>query len=901
MSFFRFERNTLRGLLFQLGFTAFAAWLTWPIYGDSYLAVVLTVAVALGVFGAKLLVSRSAGWLTRSLFGLFGAVLVGPIVASPGIFNSGSAMLTNWTNSVTSIVFGWKQLVTIDPPVGTYHGLMTPAFLVFFVANLLAGLAVFGQEKRRWLAVLPFFAMVLFAFAFGQESISDKTNIFGLVIDVPSSWVSGLIILMASVKYLTPRPGKRPRLDVGAIRNVRALGRQAFQLGGSWGLVLAALLVVSLVLGISSVSNREVLRSAPPAQFTGQELSPLSLYRQNFTDPKKLNQPIFSFTTNDPNLDRIRVAVMTHFNGQVYTVQNDQGQELQFQLLPAALTSNDGGAKTAETKFELTDRNSVWLPLVNNVSKVDFAGAQAQTLGDHFYFNRPTNSGALLGPGVPGGSIDYTVTSFVDSQVDPATITPTANSVCTDANSPESVVPQSVCEWLDMQNADLSNGSGFETLIQTLRSRGYLSHSIDKPQGATNWTTELSGYKFTSARAGHSTGRIDQMFKDLISVQNATPKGAPKYKLVATAGDDEQFAVAAAMLAQAAGFDARVVMGFKTGADTPGQAVPNCSADKCLGKNLTAWVEISSDGASWMPIDVTPQFKYPITPPVVNNDFKQNGSSPDQNNATVVPPMQPQPNQCNGKECPTPPVVPPCIICIIGEILKDVLVVALIATVILGPPAAIILGKRRRRRNRQQANTLAKRITGAWDEYVDNLIDLGERGLRRLPANETRPELLAKAAKINEALLSSEYAKAMVRFTDFAAFAPEEPNPDYEREVWTFVDSEFEKSTAELSRYRRIRVLLSLRSIIYRASAPEANTVNQRRIGSEGSTFTAFVQVAKLGVVEGYEWAQPRVKKFVDARLPFLNKVFAKVAPKVTKLVKARSKADDGKTENSND
>jgi hypothetical protein len=282
--------------------------------------------------------------------------------------------------------------------------------------------------------------------------------------------------------------------------------------------------------------------------------------------------------------------------------------------------------------------------------------------------------------------------------------------------------------------------------------------------------------------------------------------------------------------------------------------------------------------------------------------LKQHESNPGQDNASVLPPAQQDPT--NGQ------VPPPCsggwFVCdfhwdTFWTVVEVIALTALGLGVVLGPPFAIILGKRRRRRNRldPEKTTLAMRITGAWDEYVDNLIDLGERGLRRLPANETRPELLVKAAKANQALAQSQYAQAMVRFTDFAAFAPEEPNPDYEREVWNFVDTEFAKSTSELSRYRKLRVLLSLRSIIYRASAPEANTVNVRRYGSDGSTFNAFVTVAKLGIVEGYEWLQPRVKKFVDEKAPFLNKVSAKVAPNLQKLVsKCKTKNDAAETNN---
>ena len=414
----------MRGLFYQLGFTLFAAWLTWPIYGDSYLAIVLVVATGLGILGARALVARSVSWLGRVLFGVVVVVLVGPLVSAPGIWASTATILRNWSEAVTSIVFGWKQLVTIDPPIGTYHGLMTPAFVVFFVSSLLAGLAISGNQKRQWFAIVPFFAMILFAFAFGQENIDDKTTILGVTFDVPSTFVSGLIILIASIKFLTPTPGKKPKFDFGALRNIRALTRQTIQFGGSWALVLSSLLVVAIVLGLNSASTREVLRSSPPPKFTGEELSPLSLYRQNFTNPQKLNGEVLTYSSNDATLERIRVAVLTSFNGQVFSVENENGEPIAFRLLPSALTSEAGSGKAAETRITLQSRTSAWLPLVDKVSKVEFDGAQAQDFGDNFYFNRPTNSGALLGDEVPAGSVSYTVESVGSGDsADPASIT----------------------------------------------------------------------------------------------------------------------------------------------------------------------------------------------------------------------------------------------------------------------------------------------------------------------------------------------------------------------------------------------------------------------------------------------------------------------------------------------
>lgn len=889
MKLLKFEKSAVRGTLYQLGFTFFAAWIIWPIYSDPYFFVVLAASVVLGFGGAVAISQKTSTWLSQALFALIAVVLIGPFIASPAIFTSGSGFLRNWVDAVSALIFGWKQLVTIDPPVGSYHGLMTPAFVVFFLANFLAALVVYGKSRRQWLAIIPFFGMVIFAFAFGQTTVEETTNIFGIQLGIPSSYFSGLVILIASIRFLTPRQGKRSGFQLPSFNGFGSLSRKTVQVGSSWFLVLASLLVVSLVLGANSVSSRQVLRSATPANFESDDLSPLSLYRQNFTNVSKLGREILRFETTNSGIDRIRLAVMTNFDGQVFKVENAEGSPLSFSLLPAALVADKPGVKTTKTQIELLSRDSVWLPLVENVSKVEFAGPEAQSFGDNFYFNRTTESGALLGSEFPEGSVVYTVSSFVDSEaVDPGQILSSPSRVCSDALNGEGFVPTSLCDWLDVQSEDLSNAVGFEKLIKTLRARGYLTHSLDLPTTAGNWTELLGGsYAFVSAKAGHALGRIDQMFKDLLAVQKANKPGVPNSKLVATSGDDEQFATAAALLARAAGFESRVVLGFKTVSSEPNPGVAPCSNGVCAGKNLSAWIEISSGDSIWLPIDVTPQYKNRPLPPPVQEGLIQEEANPSQDDATVVPPSPVSPaDSCKDQDpseevdtCGTPPVcdvgVFSWFICEAGwlQILSGAGLGVLILSALLGPPAAVILGKRRRRRNRQNAPTLAERITGAWDEYIDNLIDLGERGLRRLPANETRPELLVKAAIANQELSNSPFARAMVRYTDAAAFAPYEPNPADEQVVWQFVDTEFARASQELSRLRRIRVALSLRSILFRASAPEANQVNLRRIGPQGSTFSAFVSVARQGVFEGYDWLKPRVSKFVKHRLPFLQKL----------------------------
>ncbi|UUT36540.1 transglutaminase-like domain-containing protein [Microbacterium elymi] len=73
--------------------------------------------------------------------------------------------------------------------------------------------------------------------------------------------------------------------------------------------------------------------------------------------------------------------------------------------------------------------------------------------------------------------------------------------------------------------------------------------------------------------------------------------------LVAATGDDEQFSVAVALIAEELGFPARVVVGARlSGPDT---GVPLCAEGVCTGGTITAWTEVRSASGQWVPIDIT--------------------------------------------------------------------------------------------------------------------------------------------------------------------------------------------------------------------------------------------------------------------------------------------------------
>src|SRR5690606_13282632 len=77
---------------------------------------------------------------------------------------------------------------------------------------------------------------------------------------------------------------------------------------------------------------------------------------------------------------------------------------------------------------------------------------------------------------------------------------------------------------------------------------------------------------------------------------------------VAAVGDDEQFSVAVALIAQELGFPARIVYGARLTGE-PG--LPVCADGVCRAGDLAAWVEVRSSAGDWIAVDVTPQHTQP--------------------------------------------------------------------------------------------------------------------------------------------------------------------------------------------------------------------------------------------------------------------------------------------------
>src|SRR5690606_8723509 len=109
--------------------------------------------------------------------------------------------------------------------------------------------------------------------------------------------------------------------------------------------------------------------------------------------------------------------------------------------------------------------------------------------------------------------------------------------------------------------------------------------------------------------------------------------------------------------------------------------------------------------------------------------------------------------------------------------------------------------KVRRRSLRRKAASPLARITGGWREFEDAVIDHGYTP----PPAATRHEVAATIGGDTSLLVATA--------TDRATFAPGRPTADEAAKLWQAVDELTTSMDAGLTRWQRLRVMISLRSL----------------------------------------------------------------------------------------
>lgn len=801
-------------LLLSAAATALGAASAMPIYRTPRVWLVVGVgwALAAGIVWC----GRRWSWGLMTPVALIAAFVAGVVpLAVPGALATGPAgWLRGLSDGLASVALGWKQLLTLALPVGSYQAVLVPLLVVTMtVAATIVALALAGRRAAPF-AALPVLAPVLFGVVFGASQVSAPLNLGPLRIQAPRElalWAGACVIGAVWVAWSSGIE-RRAALRLGR------LGQPVERAGGvrrnTAVRALSAALIALVALGTGTLiapavgAERTVPRdSVDPQLVVRQQTSPLASYRSAKRD-EQFSRTLFTVSGDGALPKRLRIAVLDDYDGVDFFV--DPGGDGRFTRFP----SGDPIAKPTEVRIRIDGYRGIWLPVAPPLAEPPaFLGPRAAELSDSFYVNR----GSWAAIAVPGGSglragDEYSARMSASGDAKPAERPANAKPLLDLERTPQ------LKRWLDEQRL-AADRDGLLEAIDRLRQRGYLSHSLTDGEGERDWIAALApqyGTRFVPSAGGHSIARIEQLFQQLNEQQAAAGETSDERALVAGIGDDEQFAAAAALVARAMGYDSRVVLGVRLGGERDGvPGVPAC-AEACTGENLAAWIEVRGDRGGWAPVDTSPQVAMPPVTLDRGEQLPEFPTVPEDRNATVADPPT------GSSSDSTDPVPDPqrSSFAALWPILKGVGLSALTLLLLALPLLFVPLAKRLRGRRRRQATAPEVRALGAWDELVDGYADSGAapraRGSRRDIAEELE-------------VPGGDWAAWTV---DRAVYSREGIDDAEAEQVWTVVDEALLARRQRLGFWGRTRARFSLRSLLPESRRVPAGRPRRPRGGS---------------------------------------------------------------------
>ena len=792
------------GAAFAASVVVTAAVAAWPIYRDwtFVLLVLVAVPVASGI-AAVAWWRRWSGWLTGAAVAT-AFLLLGIPVAIPARLGAPADLLRGLGDLTAGALLAWKDLVTVDLPVGSYRNLMVPALIVFLVGTCMLVSLSWREDRVAYAAVPVAIGMTSFGLFFGRTSVSPSLELGPVFLSAPVETALGLATLLSSLLWLAWRTHEErisalqraaASSGVRISRGPSRADRRRTALGG--GMVAGAMIIaVAVVPFAARGADREVLRAAagPDVELTAA-VSPLAEYRSLF-DAARADDVLFTVSSEGALPDRVRLATLDAYDGEVYRSGGSGAVDAgRFVRVPATLDAGEGSPVEALITVEGLD--GIWMPTVGRLETVEFEGDRAVSLADRFYYSAVAAAGVqTAGGGLEAGDA-YVVRGVESPTIDLAAIEAPGGV------SEGVAAPDSVRTWVE-EHVSGSGGAALEGLVTLLRERGYLSHGLSEGEDAAAWMAELPDYSFQPSASGHSLARIDSLFGRLLE-RETDPRAEASGNYVAAIGDDEQFAVAAALIARELGFPARVVLGARLRASEPD--LRTCDDGVCRAQDLAAWTEVQSSDGDWIPVDVTPQFAQ--SPSLEITEQRDPEVVTEVRPDAVEEVVPPDPVQEDSASDDTADEATGPDLSWLGPFLRIGGLVLFALALVLGPLLVVVGAKAARRRSRRTAGRPAARIAGGWDEYVDAAVDAG----REAPRPLTRSELAAA--------LATPSGAGLAMTADRAVFSADEPADEDAAAFWRLVDAERRGFARERGVWRGLAATVSLRSF-FRHLAPAA-------------------------------------------------------------------------------
>ena len=726
----------------------------------------LGLAVAYANVRLHLGILRTAG-VAAAAYLLFGTALATGAEATAGFIPN----LESFRTLLAGIVLSWKDVLTVAPPVGVQGGMLVVPFLSALLTGLAAGLLAWRLRSPFW-SVIPVAVLFVVGICFGTR-------------DVPMPVMRGVVLTVVVVGWLAWRrhvdravgAGMESLNHAGEDRRAArdsVVRRMAF---GAVVLVAAGGTTALAAPLVTASENRQVLRDSvvPPVDLYDYP-SPLMTFRNYVKD--RSDETLFT-VSGLPEGERIRLAALDSYDGMVFNVDPRSGGN----FAPVGDTSSINASLREEPRrvrgtldITIEGYSGVWLPGAGKLAGMELTGERGRDLSRSLFYNADAETALSTVPLRQGDSYtadvvypvaigDKELAAFGFSDVRLPKL----------ANVPQAAAGQGA-KFAGDGDTPLARARNMATVLKT---SGFFSN------GKENEVPSLSG---------HGAARI----ASLLDAENMI-------------GDDEQYAVAMALMAREQGMPARVVMGFYPEDHEPGSAVA------ITGKDAHAWVEIAFEDVGWVTFDPTPDKDKEPTPP------QQEPQSIPQPQVLQPPPPPQDPAKLPPETAADPQDADEQQETFWdqwGQLVTAVAVATVPLLLLLLPLLLVAWLKLRRRRSRFESGAPGDRVGGGWSEVVSLATDMGAqpdgKGTRRENARALGGDFPRSSATVMQ----------LAHRADGAVFGTAEPTEAQVADYWNLVEEQLVGMRSSVGFWKRQRARFSPRSLFQDAAA---RVVERRR------------------------------------------------------------------------
>ena len=708
-------------------------------------------------------------------------------------------------------IYSWKQLATLDIPVGSFSTTLAPYFLLIFIATFACTYMYKRGKSLVVIDILCSFGMMIFGFLFGFKEHSATVVLFGIYFPRLRDLCIGALWLVGTILWLNLRSRKR----VGAVVVDKVVGdgaksgavNQRIKSTLLAGVVLVAAFTLTFYLAAPFAGNDNKNLRQNPLEQNPPQTSPLDNFRSYFKggDDGFLDKPLLRVEGDIPENKRLRFAALPFYDG-VKSLSNNSGDAAVdvYHQLVYKFNHFDANHTSEITNLGYS---TPWLPTLGIPVNVEFQGNESLKLQQSLFFNTNTSSVFLDEAGVKIDTRNnYTnAINFPDSAKYKILWHDRWDNADTEVSDPgvskytSKEITPNLYQWILDRN-DLAPGNTIadvRKLVDEMMYYSYLSRSLDDPGENTNTKTWLPrpDYVFAASYSGQSIKRIDtDFFGELNKTSAECVRDDPSSNCGLLLGDEQQFATAAMLIADMKGFDTRVVVGA------------NIEDDGVVyGRDLTVWTEVkNSIQNNWARIYVDPRTDNHV--PTQAPQPKLNSYTTDVEYPPTQTPELSVPKAQSGARSNASARASETVQAAFNFIyVWRGMFGAVLGLVLLLPALTILLAKRARRRARRSIFNAESQIAAGWRELQDFMAD---RGVPYPAKGMSRTKYAAE--------LGGGEVLDLAHIADRAVFGEVSPSDTVIKGFWQSLDRVFDDKMRTENRFKRILSALNPKSLLRR-------------------------------------------------------------------------------------